>query len=181
MSKVASLLPPNATAFETNIESATARVGNVSVPIRHLWNPHTCPVQILPWLAWALSVDEWNSTWPESIQRKVIEASAEVHRHKGTPKAVKTSISATSKTVEINEWFQHGGTPFTFRADIQIPDEGLADKDFNELETLINSAKNVRSHLSGIRMISHSPTTLYCAAATVIHDTLSLYPEDSHT
>lgn len=29
------------------------------VSIRELWNPDTCPANLLPWLAWSFSVDRW--------------------------------------------------------------------------------------------------------------------------
>ncbi len=28
------------------------------------WHPQTCPEALLPWLAWSLSVDEWDESWP---------------------------------------------------------------------------------------------------------------------
>jgi phage tail P2-like protein len=89
-----SLLPPNATPQETAIEAATARIAEVPVPNAALWNPATCPAALLPWLAWALSVDEWDGTWPEERQRAVIAASVAVHRRKGTRGAVVAALAA---------------------------------------------------------------------------------------
>ena len=59
-----SILPPNSTAPERAIESASSFVRDLVVPIRHLWNPETCPAAFLPWLAWSWSVDSWNPDWP---------------------------------------------------------------------------------------------------------------------
>ncbi len=89
-----SLLPPNATPQETAIEAATARIADVPVPNASLWTPATCPAALLPWLAWALSVDEWDGTWPEERQRAVIAASVGVHRRKGTRGAVVAALAA---------------------------------------------------------------------------------------
>jgi phage tail P2-like protein len=89
-----SLLPPNATPQETAIEAATARIAEVPVPNAALWNPATCPAALLPWLAWALSVDDWDGTWPEERQRAVISASVAVHRRKGTRGAVVAALAA---------------------------------------------------------------------------------------
>ena len=89
-----SQLPPNATAAEVAIEAATARVGAVPVEIRTVWHPDVCPAEILPWLAWALSVDNWDPQWPVSTQRAVISAAVEVHRRKGTRAAVVQALSA---------------------------------------------------------------------------------------
>lgn len=118
------LLPPNATAEERAIEQTTARLGEIPAELGRLWNPDTCPAELLPWLAWALSVDEWDSEWSEQTQRGIIKASATVHRHKGTVGAVKKALASLGISVEFLEWFQdvddlaiapiHSTTPHTF-------------------------------------------------------------------
>lgn len=87
------LLPPNATP----LERALADLGRwieVPAPLSTLWSVDRCPVDLLPWLAWALSVDDWDDGWPEARQRAAIAESVELHRHKGTPWAVRRSIEA---------------------------------------------------------------------------------------
>jgi len=44
-----SLLPPNATDTERAIEATTERTTDLPVPLRTLWNPDTCPADLLPW------------------------------------------------------------------------------------------------------------------------------------
>ncbi|WP_226941135.1 phage tail protein I [Janthinobacterium violaceinigrum] len=68
-------LPPNTTALERTIAVACAELVNVPVPLRELWNADRCPVALLPFLAWACSVDRWDDNWPESIKRGTIKAS----------------------------------------------------------------------------------------------------------
>lgn len=84
------LLPPNATPLERNLVAATARISDVPLKIRESWNPDTCPLELLPWLAWALSVDEWRSDWTEENKRSVIKSAFDVQRRKGTVGSVKT-------------------------------------------------------------------------------------------
>jgi hypothetical protein len=48
----------------------------------------------LPWLAWALSVDEWDETWTEAQKRETVAASYAVHSKKGTPYAVRHALEA---------------------------------------------------------------------------------------
>lgn len=88
-----SLLPPNATPFELALEGATSRVSNVPLPIRDVWNVQTCPSAVLPWLAWAFDVNEWDSNWPDQVQRAVIAASVAVHKIKGTVGSVKQALA----------------------------------------------------------------------------------------
>ena len=109
-----SLLPPNATPQETAIEAATARIADVPVPNASLWTPATCPAALLPWLAWALSVDDWDGTWPEARQRAVIAASVGVHRRKGTRGAVVAALAAagygTATLIEAKDLTRLGQT-----------------------------------------------------------------------
>jgi phage tail P2-like protein len=90
-----SLLPQNRTGQEHAIEQTQAgRIAGMDVPVDRLWNPATCPAALLPWLAWALSVDEWDDAWPEETKRRVIADSVTVHRVKGTVGAVRRALAA---------------------------------------------------------------------------------------
>ncbi len=87
------LLPVGSSPLEVAAAKACAEITRVPVPLRTLWNPATCPVNLLPYLAWALSVDRWDERWSETTKRSVITASFYVHKHKGT-------ISALRRVVE---------------------------------------------------------------------------------
>lgn len=89
------MLPPNATPAELAVDAAVAaRLDAIGVPLRTLWNPDTCPVALLPWLAWALSVEPWDNDWPEATRRSVIKAARQTHAIKGTPAAVRAVLTA---------------------------------------------------------------------------------------
>ncbi len=90
-----SLLPPNATLFERSMSEAIApRLGDAADRIRALWDPWTCPRELLPWLAWSLSVDIWDDAWPEDTKRAAVAGSIAWHRRKGTPWAVKQVLAS---------------------------------------------------------------------------------------
>lgn len=136
-----SLLPLNATPQENALEGSTSRVSNVPTPLRDLWNANTCPAALLPWLAWALSVDEWNPDWTEAQKRNVIKASVEIHRHKGTFGAVRRVAESFGLGIAIQEWWQKSpqGTPHTFSLIVsadQMPS--------GSLETVIASIRKVK-------------------------------------
>ena len=92
--RFAPLLPSNSAPGELSLEQVTGYAALLGEPIRPLWNPDTCPAHLLPWLAWALSVDDWDPTWSEATQRAVIRASVGVHRRKGTRSAVAEALRA---------------------------------------------------------------------------------------
>ena len=53
------LLPVGSSLLEVAAARAAADIERVPVPLRTLWNWRTCPVRLLPYLAWAFSVDRW--------------------------------------------------------------------------------------------------------------------------
>lgn len=112
----ASLLPPNASALERALEDASARLADIPVPLRQLWNPTTCPADLLPWLAWALSIDSWSSSWPESVKRERVRQAIAIQRRKGTAQSVRRVIESFGGAVAIREWWQKDplGDPYTF-------------------------------------------------------------------
>lgn len=172
------LLPPNATAQERALAGATARVSDVPVAIRDVWRPDDCPEALLPWLAWALSVDAWNNAWSAAQKRAAIQASFAVHRAKGTLGAVRRAVEALGYQLAVVEWFQESppGAPYTFRVEITAPDGGLTLAEIERVEAVINQAKNVRSHMAGVRTVADSPGTAYWPAFSVSGLVLAVEP-----
>ncbi|MFT4091335.1 MAG: phage tail protein I [Asticcacaulis sp.] len=112
---MAHLLPPNATDLEKAMAEAV-QVTNLPRPIKDLWNPDTCPVELLPWLAWALSIETWSASWPESVRRSHIKTAIEVQQIRGTKRAVMDVIAGLGGFVVLREWFEQTprGEPGTF-------------------------------------------------------------------
>jgi phage tail P2-like protein len=114
MTDATTLLPANASRAERALATAVARISDVPMPHGDVWNPTTCPAALLPWLAWALSVDDWDEDWPEAVKRDVIRRSAEVHRLKGTRAGVRLALDAAgygdAEIVEKYNANTHDGT-----------------------------------------------------------------------
>jgi len=107
------LLPPNATSAEHRIEQATERLGNLPTPLRPIWNPDTCPANLLPWLAWALQVDVWDAEWSEDARRQTVRGALDVNRKKGTPWAVRRALDNAGYTSAL---LQEGDPAITHNA-----------------------------------------------------------------
>lgn len=86
------LLPSNASDLEIALDQATARIGDVPVPIRDLHDPQRTPSAFMPWLAWAWSIDYWDETWSEAQKRAAIAQAYWLHRRKGTLAGVKGAV-----------------------------------------------------------------------------------------
>lgn len=86
-------LPQSSGRAEKALARGALAASDIPIPIDQLWNPATCPAAILPWLAWSLSVDEWDTSWPEEVRRNVIAESVMIHRRKGTLWACKRALA----------------------------------------------------------------------------------------
>ena len=169
------LLPINASKEERALSLTTERALNVPVTVRELWNPQTCPVNVLPWLAWSLSLDEWDTNWTEAQKRGAIEASVQVHRRKGTVGALKRALQALGYEVEINE---DTGEAYTFRVEIEASQRGITNVDLYERaqETALLN-KNVRSHLAGIDASLRSEGSVYVGGVMISGEQTEVLPK----
>lgn len=147
------LLPPYRGVAETALAQAVAGQFPIMHPNRTLWNPWTCPTAHLPFLAWALSVDEWDHRWPEQVRRAAIANSVPIHRRKGTIGSVRRALEALGASIEISEWYQTGDAPHTFRLDAWADDVfgagfNLNNRFFNLVARQIELIKPARSHFT---------------------------------
>lgn len=145
------LLPNNATPQEMAIEASTSRLAGVPVPVRDLWNPNTCPVDLLPYLAWALSLDAWKSYWPEAVKRERIRNAIAVQRKKGTAQSVRSAVASFGSTVALREWWQTSpqGAPHTFDITLTLGGSALGTSELQaDIVNEINRTKPVRSHFT---------------------------------
>jgi phage tail P2-like protein len=147
------LLPFNTSELEQTLEQVHAqRLNAIPLPTPTLWHPDTCPEPLLPWLAWALSVENWDREWDVEIKRVVIATSVATHRQKGTLASIRRVLDAIRVRFELEEWFEYDGEPYTFRLTASANEhweQGLPAADsevFNRLRAVVDSVKPVRSH-----------------------------------
>lgn len=114
-----SLLPHNATKQERAIEATTGPAMAPPAEFGALWDPDTCPVELLPWLAHAFSVDVWDPRWPEQNRRAAVREAFALHREKGTKAGLVRALAALGVEVGLEEWFEYSGRPYTFLATVR--------------------------------------------------------------
>ncbi|MGA4473878.1 phage tail protein I [Ectopseudomonas chengduensis] len=174
----ARLLPGNAHELERHAAEALAQIERVPVPLRDLWNPDTCPVELLPYLAWAFSVDRWSPSWPESAKRAAIRSAYFIHSRKGTIGALRRVVEPLGYLIEVREWWEEvpAGVPGTFRLLIGVLDTGIDEAMYQELSFLIDDAKPLSRHLIGLAIGLEVRGRTYIGAAAVDGETLTVYP-----
>lgn len=117
------LLTPIASRLQRDLEAVdTAALSAIDLPLRQLWDVETCPINLLPYLAFALSVDVWDPTWSEETKRQVVRESMLVHWRKGTRGAVEDAMASISAPIIIEEWWEQSpmGVPGTMKINIDL-------------------------------------------------------------
>ncbi|MEC5345086.1 phage tail protein I [Brenneria populi] len=170
------LLPVGSSTLEVSAATACADINRVPIPLRQLWNPDTCPTHLLPYLAWAFSVDRWDESWPASLKRKVIKDAFFIHRHKGTIGALRRVVEPLGYLINIVEWWKTDDEPGTFRLDIGVQETGITEETFYEMERLIADAKPVSRHMLGLNITLDTQGDAFISAASYCGDELTVYP-----
>jgi len=171
-----SLLPPGSSALERRLAQACSGISGLSVPLRDLWSPDTCPVNFLPYLAWAFSVDRWDEGWAESVKRKVVKDAFYIHQHKGTISAIRRVVEPLGYLIRVIEWWKTNDAPGTFRLDVGVLDTGITEEMYHELERVIADAKPSSRHLIGLSITLDANGTVPVAVASYSGDELTVYP-----
>ena len=170
MSDLPTLLPPNARSVERDLEQVMARLQGLSLPASVLWNPDLCPENLLPYLAWAMSIEIWDETWTAEQKRATIKSSVAIHRVKGTRGAVERALVALGFRIDLSEWFETGDPVHTFRLDAYGSDvfEAGFSIDASLLATItriVESVKPVRSHFT-LRIGEKKPAIVITSTST---------------
>lgn len=160
------LLPPNASRLERDLAATIETATALPVSISDVWHPWGCPEEMLPWLAWAWSVDIWDAQWSEESRRNATAESVTIHRHKGTPGAMRDALRATGYgEVEIIERLdarrydgrtKHDGVHFHsenlhwswFSVILTRP---VSIAQAAQIRTILERVKPLRSHLHELR------------------------------
>lgn len=183
------LLPNNRTPLEAALADSCALTLDTT-PLRGLADSARCPAELLPWLAWAMSVESWSEAADEKQRRALIRQSIPIHKHKGTAGAVRRAMAALGVSVEFKEWRDYGGAPYTFRLTAWANDnhnpghEQVLSADlYRRLRRVVDDAKNERSHYS-LRLGARFDNALGIASAArvsaVRRDAAACRPAPAH-
>ena len=163
-----SILPPASTPLEKALEQVAAGLLDIPTPIRSVWSPNDCPTNLLPWLAWGLSLDNWSSDWSEGIKRERVRKAISIARQKGTAASVRSVVASFGGSVAIREWWQMEpkGDPHTFSLILNLDQNGApASAAFvDQVVAEVSRAKPVRSHFTFTQGIA-AQTKIGLAAA----------------
>lgn len=153
-----SKLPPSSSSLERIMEQIFfEEIALIERDIKDFLDPYKCRADLLPYLAWEMSVDEWDEKWDEQTKRDVIAAAIEIHIFKGTRYSLDKSIeSIRNDGLSVTEWFEDKVNlrPGFFRVNLQVRNSDVDESTVPQIYKAVNNAKNTRSHLDSISITS---------------------------
>ncbi|ERK50190.1 phage tail protein I [Leptotrichia sp. oral taxon 879] len=129
---------------------------------------HYLTEQELDLLLWEYHVEASFDEISLETKRKLILESLITHMKKGTKGAVENISSLLVGNTEIIEWYKYGGTPGTFKIKTEVDTQNTAS--FNKLINIINTSKNVRSHLDSIESTKKTANDYYIGIGILIEN-----------
>jgi len=178
MSNHKTLLPVNVSELLKDLENTSLKATTLETLNRYITNPNLAPEEILPWLAFAVSVDDWSDDWTEEVKRNIIRASIEVHKEKGTIGALRKALEAFNyENITVEEWFDYGGHPYFFRVFFDVTEPGFDVSVLPEVQKVIDNTKNARSHLESLKaFLSVESGLMNLGSVTVSKEITTLSP-----
>jgi phage tail P2-like protein len=173
---MSSQLPLNSTPLELALEAANYE--DTLIPLRSLYNADTCPEHLLPYLAWAWSVDRWNNAWSSEAKRSAIRSAYTVHARKGTIGALRRVVEPLGYLIDVVEWFDTmpEGVPGTFALEVGLNDAGITEELYEELAWLIDDARPVSRHMTNLALSLQTTGQLGIAVCVQEGEEIDVYP-----
>lgn len=107
--------------------------------------------EVLSELAYQYSIDNWKEILLREIKIDLIKNAIMVHSKKGTKLSIEENLKKLNKPVEIREWWEYGGNPFTFKILVYNLFSASENWIFSLLDT-IEKYKNCRSVIEVIEI-----------------------------
>lgn len=128
--------------------------------------------KVLDELAWQMHVDFYDANADVEQKRELIKKALMIHKTKGTPYAVETLISALFGDGYVEEWFEYGGEPYTFR--VVTNNEAVTNEQAQKFIKALNSVKNARSWLDKVVLLLAENLNLYYGFAVHTGDVVTI-------
>lgn len=104
--------------------------------------------EILSELAWQFAIDNWREDLEREVKIKLIKETYWAHSKKGTKKIIEENLKKLNYPIQLSEWFEFNGQPFTFKVTTTKINTSVHWVD--DLLEIINKYKNCRSILESI-------------------------------
>ena len=117
------------------------------------------PESVLDLLALELNTQYYEQTMPRALKEQLIVQTTAWYMRSGTPGVLKEFLGAVLDGGEIKEWYQYNGSPYHFKAVVQVGEHEILPGYGSEVKRQIELYKNTRSWLEYVEFVINSKIT----------------------
>lgn len=150
---MSNISPINDLSLKVFDEILEERLKKLELHVLDLYDIDKVPSDVLPHLAEQYHItgnEGWIHADTEEKKRTLIKNAILFHRYRGTKYSIIEALKTLGYPAELTEWFEYNGEPYYFKVSLQLDKLGLNQDSRTLVIDLINSYKNVRSHLEGL-------------------------------
>jgi phage tail P2-like protein len=124
--------------------------------------------------------DEWNLAKTIEAKRELVKNSFLLNQRRGTRWSIERIFDLLNITATIQEWFDYGGDPFSFRISIyDIEDRGLTNDELETAYRLVNRYKPLRSTIESVDIsVKLDDVNAYTCAFVTTNIVIDIEPDD---
>lgn len=118
--------------------------------------------EVLDMLAEQFNIAEYNKVYDIDIKRSLIRNCMLIHHQRGTVASIEKVVTDIFGDAVVEEWFNYGGEPYHFK--VKTSNASASDEMLAELDRVIKTTQNCRSHLESVTVELFQKMNVYVAA-----------------
>ncbi|MDU5947540.1 MULTISPECIES: phage tail protein I [unclassified Paenibacillus] len=142
-------------------------------------NISSLPDEWIDELLWEYHVEGVDLAITRGEEENLVLNSINVHRKKGTKAALKRILELLGMRGAVEEWFEYGGDPYTFRIEILEVTRPITQEMLAQLDDLIMQYKNTRSHMRDFNIYLSTTGTAYGIWGMQSGEVITVYPKEA--
>jgi phage tail P2-like protein len=123
----------------------------------------------------------WADTLPVAKKRDLIRKALIWRMHHGTVYCVEDALATLYGNGTVRQWFEYGGTPGTFRIEVEVTDMGLDQELYGQIDTVVEATKRKSQHPDGITVFLTGYGSPYVGVQLSGGELITVYPWEPAT
>lgn len=154
------LISPETQALSNAVSQAMRRLKDFSSACHMYGELSKVPEPVLDLMALELNTQYYDQTMPRKLKEQLLTQTTAWYMHAGTPEVLREFLGTVLEGGEIREWYEYGGKPYFFKAEVQVGEHEIPLGYGVEVKRQIELYKNARSWLEHVAFIIGSKS--YC-------------------
>lgn len=179
--EIKDIMPYNLLTSETKavsfaISQAMKKLQDFSTACHMYGKLSKVPEPVLDLMALELNTQYYDQTMPRNLKEQLLTQTTAWYMHAGTPEVLREFLGTVLDGGKISEWYEYGGNPFFFKAEVQVGEHEIPLGYGSEVKKQIELYKNARSWLEHAAFVIYSNVCCNVSIKDVIRYRGKFYP-----